>query len=75
MTPPAVDSAILVDLCGETLIGEKAVPRVPERAHLPLLPSSPGGVGRVIATRGTREEVYSDRLGADESGSLSRSTP
>ena len=22
-----------------------AVPRVPERAHLPLLPSSPGGVG------------------------------
>ena len=40
----------------------EAVPRVPERAHLPLLPSSPGGVGRVIATRGTRDAVYSDQL-------------
>ena len=28
-------------------------PRAPDRAHLPLLPSDPGGVGRVIATRGT----------------------
>ena len=37
---------------------KEAVPRVPERAHLPLLPSSPGGVGRVIATRGTSDEVY-----------------
>ena len=32
------------------------------KSSLPLLPSSPGGVGRGIATRRTRDEVYSDRL-------------
>src|SRR5689334_12701967 len=29
------------------------IPRAPGRAHLPLLPSGPGGVGRDTATRGT----------------------
>src|SRR3954447_10064211 len=32
------------------------IPRAPGRAHLPLLPSGPGGVGRDTATRGTTEE-------------------
>src|SRR4051812_29734196 len=32
------------------------IPRAPGRAHLPLLPSGPGGVGRDTATRGTSQK-------------------
>jgi hypothetical protein len=35
---------------------EEAVPRVPERAHLPLLPSSPGGLGELSPHEGPENE-------------------
>ena len=36
--------------------GHEKAPRAPDRAHLPLLPLGPGGVGRDAATRGVAEE-------------------
>ncbi|CAM3641166.1 hypothetical protein NOMA109596_04870 [Nocardioides marinus] len=36
--------------------GRKKAPRAPDRAHLPLLPLGPGGVGRDAATRGVVQE-------------------
>src|SRR5699024_4524215 len=45
----------------------KRTPRVPGRAHLPLLHSCPGGVRRGTTTRGAERRVYVSR-GAGANG-------
>jgi hypothetical protein len=41
------------------LTGNRGTPRTPVRAHVPLLPSGPGGVGGVTPCRGSSASVVS----------------